>query len=84
MLSVVAVFDNAVKAFGRPVFVPAVGAAIRSFIDEVNGKDTELSKHPEDFELFQLGSFNEEDGQFIQLAKPLSLMLAKNARRNDV
>lgn len=65
-LYVCAVRDSAVQAFARPIFVPAIGLAVRSFTDEVNRKsaDNSLNQHPEDFELFVLCSFVEESGVF--------------------
>ena len=63
---VCAVFDSAVQAFGQPFFVPALGAALRSFSDEVNRKasDNALSQHPEDYTLHALGQFDDETGEF--------------------
>ncbi|QKI28884.1 VP5 [Trichosanthes kirilowii gokushovirus] len=72
---VCAVRDAAMAAFNRPFFAPAVGAAIRSFTDEVNRKveGNPLAAHPEDYELFQLGSWNDETAVFAQLEQPHSL-----------
>jgi len=63
---VCAVFDSAVQAFGQPFFVPALGAAIRSFTDEVNraAPDNALHSHPEDYTLHALGTFEDETGTF--------------------
>ena len=66
---VMAVFDSAVGAFMSPFVVPAVGAAMRGFADEVNksGPDAgPVSQHPEDFELHELALFDEENGRFLQ------------------
>ena len=41
--AVCAVKDRAVDAFNRPIYVPTIGVAIRSFTDEVNRKDSEAS-----------------------------------------
>lgn len=63
---VVSVRDSAMQAFGRPLFVPSVGVAVRSFADEVNRKsdDNQMNKHPEDFELYALADFDEVTGVF--------------------
>lgn len=63
---VCAVFDSAVLAFGQPFFVPALGAALRSFSDEVNraAPDNALHAHPEDYTLHALGTFEDETGTF--------------------
>lgn len=63
---VVCVYDSAVAAYGRPFFVPSVGAAIRSFGDEVNrsAPDNTMFAHPDDYVLWYLGDFDEETGLF--------------------
>ena len=40
--AVCAVFDSAVNLYGQPIFVPSVGAALRSFIDEVNNRESAM------------------------------------------
>jgi len=59
--------DRAADAYGRPMFVPSVGVAIRSFSDEVNRKDQEnqLFNHPDDFDLYELGEFDDNTGLFF-------------------
>lgn len=61
---VCAVKDRASGVFGTPFFVVAVGAATRSFRDEVNrsAADNQMYQHPEDFSLWQIGSFDDESG----------------------
>lgn len=66
VLHIVAVFDAAANAFARPIFVPSVGIAMRSFTDEVNrsAADNEMYKHPQDFRLFELGRYDDATGMF--------------------
>ena len=66
VLVVVSVMDRAVGAFGRPLFVPSVGVALRSFQDEINRQaaDNQMAQHPEDFDLYELCMFDEETGRF--------------------
>ena len=77
-LIICAVRDSAVNAYMRPFYVPAVGAAIRGFTDEVNSKESPMHKHPEDYELFELGEFEEETAKFILLPESRSLARAKD------
>lgn len=65
--AVCAVRDRAVNAFNRPIYVPTVGVAIRSFTDEVNRKDSELANHPEDYDLYELGQWDDETGVYTPL-----------------
>ena len=64
-LVVVSIFDLAAQSYGRPVFIPSQGLAIRSFSDEVNKPDGgDLHNHPEDFVLYELGGFDDNTGRF--------------------
>ncbi|AXH75707.1 MAG: nonstructural protein [Microviridae sp.] len=64
------VFDVALGAYGRPMFLQSKGQAVRSFSDEVNRRadDNQMNRHPEDFQLFDLGSFSEDTGLFLTIA----------------
>lgn len=79
---IVAVRDSAMGSFARPFFVPTVAVAVRSFTDEVNRVDpqNQMNVHPEDFELHQLGEFDEESGQFSQSPESFRML----ARAKDV
>ena len=74
--------DRAADAFGRPMFVPSVGVAIRSFSDEINRKDPEnqLFNHPDDFDLYELGEFNDNNGLFVLHHAPKLLSLGKQVK----
>lgn len=80
---VCAVFDSAVQAFGQPIFAPAVGAVVRSFSDEVNRSalDNPMFGHPDDYELFYLGLFDEESGLFSEGESVRSLSRGKDVKR---
>ncbi len=72
MLSAFTIRDSAAEAFMRPFFAQSKGAAIRSFSDEVNGGDSPISQHPEDYTLFELGVFDELTGR-LSPTEPQSL-----------
>lgn len=63
---ILAVRDRAADVFGQPMFAPSVGLAIRGFGDEINraAPDNQLNKHPEDFDLYSLGLFDDSTGEF--------------------
>lgn len=79
-----AVYDSAANAYGQPFFVPAVGLATRSFIDEVNREapDNTVYVHPDDYTLFRIGAFDDETGQLVP-EKPTSLLRGKDAKRSE-
>jgi hypothetical protein len=65
ILTIVAVKDRAVDAYNRPFYVPTIGAAIRSFTDEVNRTESEMHSHPEDYDLYDMGTFCDQTGTFL-------------------
>lgn len=79
---IVAVKDRAAETFGRPMFVPAIGVALRSFSDEINRNDpnNQLYNHPDDFDLYELGTFDDSTAEFQIKDNPDLLILGKNAR----
>lgn len=83
---VVCVRDRAADVFGAPNFVLSIGAAIRSFGDEINREgdaNNMFNKHPEDFDLFKLGTYDDQTAQF-ECAMPEQLAVGKDLRiRNN-
>lgn len=66
-LRMYAVKDHATGLFGTPMFLITAGQAIRSFTDEVNRADKEnpLYLHPRDYDLYFLGEWDSENGEFV-------------------
>ncbi|AXH75551.1 MAG: nonstructural protein [Microviridae sp.] len=79
LYTVVSVYDRAADAFGRPIFVSSVGQAIRSFQDEVNrnASDNQMYGHPDDFDLYRLGSWDDSTGKFENLLDPQQVAIGK-------
>ena len=65
------IYDEKAKAFFPPWFLPEQGQAIRTFGDHVNSDDN-IGKHPGDYTLFYLGSFNDSTAK-IALVTPEAL-----------
>lgn len=67
ILTVIAIRDTAVRAFNTPVYVPTIEVGMRSFYDEVKREapDNQMNKHPEDFELWYLGQYDNESGRHV-------------------
>ena len=77
---VVSVKDRAADVFNRPFFVPHRNVAVRDFTDEVNrsAADNPLNKHPDDFDLYILGTFDDNTGAFVMEDVPTVLVRAKD------
>lgn len=73
MLKVFAIYDSKIEAFQAPFYARRVGEAERFLTDSVNDPNTSYSKYPEDFTLFELGSFDVLTGKFTVLDAPHSI-----------
>lgn len=79
-LVVVAVRDSAVDAFMRPFFAPSTAFAVRSFGEAVKEPESPMFKSPQDYALFELGSFDEESGRMDNLDSPRQLVRAQDIK----
>lgn len=81
-LTLCTVKDRAADAYGRPMFVPSTGIAIRSFSDEINRQDLEnqMYNHSDDFDLYELGEFDDNTGLFSLHEQPKLLTLGKQVK----
>jgi len=62
--------DRKAAVFGRPVFTASFGSLVRELTDAVREGQDMLGKHPGDFELYELGWFDDEKGTFDLLKLP--------------
>ena len=58
------IFDTASGAYMRPFFLLSDSQATRSFTDIATDAEHEVGKHPEDYSLVRIGTFNDSKGQF--------------------
>jgi hypothetical protein len=70
MLKAFAVLDTKASAFMAPVFMPTPGLMIRAFSDAVNNPQHDFNKHPGDYRLACIGSFDPDSGVLTGLDKP--------------
>ena len=61
-LNIFSVYDDKAKCFFPPLFQAHIGQAIRMFCDTAQDSKTQINRHPEDFRLFHIGVFNDDDG----------------------
>lgn len=74
-----AIKDLAVQAYMKIWEVRAPGEAMRGFIDEVNRKaaDNPIAAHPEDYELYKLGVYDDATGKITPEDEPQLVARAK-------
>lgn len=70
------VYDSAARAFMEPFHAPTIESAIRSFRHTVNNGKNQIQQFPEDYTLFHIGTFNQEEGTVSALATPANLGVA--------
>lgn len=68
MSKIYAIKDQAIEAFSQPFFVQAQGQAVRMFMDESKNEQSQINRHPADFELWYLGDFDEQTGAITAAA----------------
>jgi len=68
LLNIYSVFDTAAAIYQRPFVGKSHGEVTRSFTDVCKDANHEIGKHPEDYTLFCLGTFNDGTGEVIGLA----------------
>ncbi|WNK14496.1 MAG: nonstructural protein [Microvirus sp.] len=78
---VFAIRDQAVNSHMVPMFFLTKGQAVRAFSDEVNRKDpnNNLNRHPEDFVLYHLGTYDDYSG-LLTAVQPSFIASAQDFR----
>jgi hypothetical protein len=81
-LHIVTIKDRATESFGVPMFMKALGQAIRGFTDEVNNEyeSNQMYHHPDDFDLYDLGVFNDSNCHFSLHDEPVMLIRGKDVK----
>ncbi|QGH72845.1 MAG: DNA binding protein [Microviridae sp. ctjyu33] len=64
ILKVFTVYDSKVEAFLPPFFMKSKGEAVRGFTEVCNDSKSNFFKYPEDYTLFEVGSFDDATGKF--------------------
>lgn len=69
------VYDSAASAYMDPFFAPTAEFALRGFREAVNTPGHQFNKFPEDYTLFQIGTYSSESAVLVSTA-PHSLGVA--------
>lgn len=59
------IHDAKAAAYLPPFILPNAEMAKRIFTDCVNSEDHQFAKHPEDYTLFRLGTFDDNSAQYM-------------------
>lgn len=83
ILKLFAVRDSAAQAFTAPIGFPTTGLAIRSFQERVNDPQGDLFKHASDYELFELGEYDDSTASFVIHPDPISMVRAVDLKEKQ-
>jgi len=76
---VLSIRDMVADLFQPPFYQPNKGAGLRAFADAVNhAGDNMLYKHPDDYALYYLGTYDDNDATFELIARPEQLVLGRD------
>lgn len=62
-MKIFSIKDRASEHFNQPFFQHTAAAAIRIIKNEMRQENSMLAAHPSDFELWELGTFDDQTGQ---------------------
>jgi hypothetical protein len=65
--------DSAAQTFSQPIFAATTGVALRMFETAATDANHDFHRHAKDYELFELGEFNQSDGSYVALPVPVNL-----------
>jgi len=71
-MKIYSVYDRKSKSYKQPMTIPLAGEALRGFIDCCTDGKHMFSKWPHDFDLYQVGSFDDLTGKI----DPCNILLA--------
>lgn len=64
-MKIYSIFDGAVQEYLRPFFCRSHAEAVRMFGDTVRDPNNPMNKHPGDYTLFHIGSFDSDSGLLL-------------------
>lgn len=53
------IYDSKAEAFSNPMSFQSVAQAMRAFGDHINDPGSDMHRHPEDYVLFHVGTFDQ-------------------------
>lgn len=76
-------FDRAVSAYAPPWISRSRAEAIRTVADDVNKADSQLNRHASDYQLFEVGSFDDQTGLVESRLSPEFVILVSELRVDE-
>lgn len=72
--------DRAIDAFLRPFYAVHRNQAVRIFTDEINNNQSDMFKHNIDYDLYYLGTWDDQTAQTNQTTTPELIIRGQDAK----
>ena len=82
-LKVFSIYDSKTECFMNPWYARTTGEAVRSFEQSIIDPNTSFHKYPDDFTLFDIGSWDDETGEILLNEAKVNIGLAREFFRED-
>ena len=82
IVKVFSVYDCKAEAYMMPQYYHTSGVAERAFKQAVNSEDTQFYTNPQDFTLFELGTFDDSRAEFFIYNTPISVVTALQVKKS--
>lgn len=76
LMKIFAIYDSGVSTWQPPMFCPTRGHILRWWNEVCNESNSPFSKHPSDYVLFEIGSWDDDKCLFDLLLVPQKLGVA--------
>lgn len=83
-LKMYSVRDAKAEAYLQPFYVTKEGEAVRGFKECIQDTSHKFHNFPEDYALFEIGSFNQETGTLESLPQPRQVLQAIAVRAAEI
>lgn len=74
LTNIYSIFDSKVSVYHRPFHAHNEESMRRECLRILDNRDHDITRNPEDFSVFLLGTFDDQNAQFTLLPSPLSLI----------
>lgn len=81
---VYSIYDSAAGVFTAPTIDISDASAVRAFQHAMSNHDTIMNFKPEDFALYQIGSFEVESGSLVPMVPPCRLFVGSDGNIQKV
>lgn len=69
-MGIYSIYDDKAQIFATPFYMHNDAMATRAFVNLVQDENSTVSRNPEDYRLYHLGTFNDQDGVHQSLEIP--------------